>query len=74
MAGVESIPARKRRRNVSRLRLLRAYARWRPEVWGVTLVWKRFYAGTGSSTMSRVREGSTLIPGPIVVAKVTERM
>ena len=32
------------------------------------------YAATGSSTMSRVRDGSTLTPGPIVDAKVTERM
>ena len=32
------------------------------------------YAATGSSTMSRVRDGSTLTPGPIVDANVTERM
>jgi len=32
------------------------------------------YAATASSTMSRVRVGSTLTPGPIVVANVTERM
>jgi hypothetical protein len=34
----------------------------------------RRYAATGSPTMSRVLDGSTLIPGPIVVANVTERM
>jgi hypothetical protein len=35
---------------------------------------RRAYAATGSSTMSRVRDGSTFTPGPIVVANVTERM
>jgi hypothetical protein len=34
----------------------------------------RVYAATGSSTIPRVIAGSTLTPGPIVEAKVTERM
>jgi hypothetical protein len=47
-----------------------------PGVWG--FVSYKFqdgvYAATASSTMSRVREGSTLTPGLMVLAKVTERM
>ena len=35
---------------------------------------RHLYAAACSSTMSRVRAGSTLIPGPIVDANVTERM
>jgi hypothetical protein len=57
-------------------RLLRAYALTRPEVLGIgsSEVRRSVYAATGSSTMSRVRVGSTLTPGPIVVANTTVRM
>jgi hypothetical protein len=68
MAGVELEPEPAR----SRLRLLRTYNP--PEVWGIVSCCLRVYAAIGSSTMSRVRVGSTFTPGPIVVATVIERM
>ena len=48
----------------------------RPEVSGIVSLKfsSSVYAATGSSTMSRVRAGSTLTPGPIVVANTTDRM
>jgi hypothetical protein len=47
----------------------------RPEVSGVVSVrLTSVYAAADSSTRSRVRVGSTLTPGPIVVVNVTVRI
>jgi hypothetical protein len=56
--------------------LLRACARWLPEVsgWFSLTISRRFYAATASPRMSRVCDGSTLTPGPMVEANTTERM
>lgn len=43
-------------------------------VGGANLILPRGYAATGSGTMSRVIDGSTLTPGPIVDEKTIEWM
>ena len=56
----------------SRLRLPRAYGP--PGVSGSALLERGYAASGASSTMSRVRVGSTFTPGPIVEASVIEWM